>query len=727
VTITNDSTTTDATGVQFTETLSGMTLVNQPGNDINVSPIAFNDIYNAVGNTLLEVGNATSQTGPQASVAGSVINNDVEFFGDTFTIAAVDATSTGGGTVLMVLTGADRGSFAYTPAVGFTGADTFTYTITDAGLDGVAGNADDLSSVGTVTINVANVVWYVDNTAAAGGTGTSSSPFDSLADVTGATGPDLAGQIIYFATGSGDYTGGITLLNNQVLHGAGTALVVGGFTLAAAGADPVIANAGGDGVTLAGGNTLTGFTVGNTSGFDIANTTTATVGTLTISNVDLTGTGGLFRADSGGTLNVTFDTATTTSASGHGIHLAGALTGSFTATAGAISGVAGTDVLINGGTETVSIGSSITSNAGGSIDIGSHGTGNVTLSGAINITGGTGISVHNNTSGTIAFTNASKAVGTGTGNAVDLDTNTGATVNFTGGGLDIDTTSGVGFEATGGGTVSVSGSGNSITTTTGTALNLSGVTVGAGGVTFATVSTNGAANGILLDTVGQAAGSTGIDNLGGSIVNASTRGVDINSTQADVAIAATISTTAAGRSVEVTNSGRNVAGGSQIVFSASIDDNGLGINLDNNDQNAQGAVITFSGGLDIDTTTNTGFNAVNGGTVVATGTNTIDTTTGTALNVRDTTIGASNLSFQRISSNGGSNAGIVLINTGSTGGLVVSGTGTAGSGGTIANKSGANIWSFSGGVPTLNGTTVGVGIYLNNTSSTSLIKLYAAQ
>ena len=53
VTITNNSTAptpVDATGVQFTETLHGMTIVDQLGDDINVSPIAFDDAYNAAGN-----------------------------------------------------------------------------------------------------------------------------------------------------------------------------------------------------------------------------------------------------------------------------------------------------------------------------------------------------------------------------------------------------------------------------------------------------------------------------------------------------------------------------------------------------------------------------------------------------------------------------------------------------------------------------------------------------
>src|SRR4051812_41147885 len=57
-TITNNSTVpspTAATGVAFAEDLDGMTLVDQggdlnPANDINVSPLAFDDSYNAIGN-----------------------------------------------------------------------------------------------------------------------------------------------------------------------------------------------------------------------------------------------------------------------------------------------------------------------------------------------------------------------------------------------------------------------------------------------------------------------------------------------------------------------------------------------------------------------------------------------------------------------------------------------------------------------------------------------------
>ena len=59
--------------------------------------------------------------------------------------------------------------------------------------------------------------------------------------------------------------------------------------------------------------------------------------------------------------------------------------------------------------------------------------------------------------------------------------------------------------------------------------------------------------------------------------------------------------------------------------------------------------------------------------------NTITTTTGTALNVANTTIGASGLTFRSISANGAAN-GIILNNTGALAGLTVTGTGAANSG-----------------------------------------------
>ena len=127
----------------------------------------------------------------------------------------------------------------------------------------------------------------------------------------------------------------------------------------------------------------------------------------------------------------------------------------------------------------------------------------------------------------------------------------------------------------------------------------------------------------------------------------------IQSTTADVSIAASISTTATGRSVEVTDSGRNVAGGSQIVFSGAIDENGLGIWLANNDQNTNGATVTFSGGLDIDTGGSDCFVALSGGTVNVTGSgNTIDTTNGRLVVMADVSVGSSGVTFASMQSTG---------------------------------------------------------------------------
>lgn len=117
-----------------------------------------------------------------------------------------------------------------------------------------------------------------------------------------------------------------------------------------------------------------------------------------------------------------------------------------------------------------------------------------------------------------------------------------------------------------------------------------------------------------------------------------------------------------------------------------------------------GTTISFSGGLTLSTSTAPAFTATGGGTVTVTGTNTLASTTGTALNVANTTIGATGLTFRSISANGAAN-GIVLLDTGSSGSLVVTGGGSAAQGG-----------DFSGG--TIQGTT-GHGISLTNTTGPS--------
>jgi hypothetical protein len=132
---------------------------------------------------------------------------------------------------------------------------------------------------------------------------------------------------------------------------------------------------------------------------------------------------------------------------------------------------------------------------------------------------------------------------------------------------------------------------------------------------------------------------------------------------------------------------------------------GMGISDDGNNV----GTVAMSN-IVVNTASGNGLNFTHGGTVTVTGTNTITTGTGTALDVANTTIGSGNLTFQSISSSGGSADGIILDTTGSLGGLHVTGTGTtAGSGGTIASKTGSD-----------GSTSQGTGIYLNNTNGVQL-------
>lgn len=94
-------------------------------NDVNRAPVAVDD---------------TASTPADTAVTVDVLANDSDADGDTLTISAFDATSTGGGTVSCAAT------CNYTPATGFTGDDSFTYTIDD----GFGGSA-----TATVTVSVA--------------------------------------------------------------------------------------------------------------------------------------------------------------------------------------------------------------------------------------------------------------------------------------------------------------------------------------------------------------------------------------------------------------------------------------------------------------------------------------------------------------------------------------------------------------------------------------------
>ena len=209
-----------------------MTLVDQPGDDINVSPIAFNDSYNAVGNTTLTVSAANGVLGAAVAGVHETASADMEFFTQTFgtganntkVVAGTFATTAGGSVTI-----AADGGFTYTPPTGFEGtgatADTFTYTLRDAGLDGTFGNTDDLTGSGTVTIDVGPVIWYIDASAPGGGNGTKDSPFNSIAAFNavndGVGSHPAAGDIVFLRSGTYSEADGINLLEQSAAHRRG--------------------------------------------------------------------------------------------------------------------------------------------------------------------------------------------------------------------------------------------------------------------------------------------------------------------------------------------------------------------------------------------------------------------------------------------------------------------------------------------------------------------------
>lgn len=496
-----------ATGVVFTDTIDAHTTLSGTA---HISPIAFDDSYDALGNVGLTV------------PAGSgLLANDVDPDANsgTLTIASFDATSANGRAVSV---NTADGSFTYLPAAGYEGADTFTYTLSD-------GDPLTPDGQGTVTITVNEVIWFVDNTAAGGGDGRLGTPYNSLAAfVSGAA--DESGDIIFLYSGSGNYSGGLTLLNNQFLIGQGATAsiaVATGITVpphsnalpGTGGTAPTITYGSGDGVILAASNTLHGFNVGAASGFGVSGNN---VGVLTVSEVSVNNSsGGGVSLNGSGTMNVVFD-ALSASGGTNGISLTN-VGGTFTANGGSVSGSSGTAVNINGGNATITYAGSVSKTSAGSlVAVSALSGGSATLSGNLTCnTSCTGVSVLNNTGGAITFSGGSKVLNTGGNTAVNLTNNSGTTINFTNGGLDIDTASGTGFSAIGGGTINVTGTGNTIDTGASTGFNINDTIISTSGVTFQSISVNGGGSstsaGIILDDTGTGTFTvTGVGTTAGS-------------------------------------------------------------------------------------------------------------------------------------------------------------------------------------------------------------------
>ena len=367
-------------------------------------------------------------------------------------------------------------------------------------------------------------------------------------------------------------------------------------------------------------------------------TLNTSAGAITAVNLD-TNTGGTVNFTVGG-LDIDTSTATAFSVIGGG-------TITVSGIGNAINTTTGTAFLNTGGDNinaVIAVNAALTTTTGRLVDIQNRtntGPANVVLSGNLSTNGGTGILVANNTGATIAFGGATKTLNTATNTAVTLTNNAGAIVDFIGGGLDIDTTTGTGFSAvyTGSGSVNVTGTGNSINSTGAQAINVTSSTAGqavTANITFDSVTSGGGLSNIELTRVN---GTVTLN--GGALSGATSQAVDIDTGTASITYAGTLNST---RGIFVANKT-----GGTVTFSGATKTLNTGINTAVSLTINTGATINFSGGgLDIDTTSGTGFLATGGGTVNVTGTgNTIFANgAGTALNIANTNIGASDVTFQ---------------------------------------------------------------------------------
>ncbi|MDP1584286.1 MAG: cadherin domain-containing protein [Bradyrhizobium sp.] len=639
----------------------------------------------------------------------------------------------------------------YRSTDGYLGQDDLVVVTNDLGL---TGNPGPLSDSDTVHIGVVPQVWFIDNTNSGpgNGAGTSADPFHSIAAFNASAGPGVNDYIV-LRTGTGTYSGdGLNLQDGQQLYGAGETLqfqnpvTLETITIPNAGARPTInvTTNGDQGIDIAANNTIKGVnitTAANTTGLDDGNNS---VGALTVERVAISGAGQAVDIDQGGALTVTLESVSS-SGGAQGIQLAGGLTGNFNVSGNLnITNSATTGIDINGNT-----GSYTFSGASKVVSTGTHTAVSLNNAGTVSFTGGgldidtttaTGFSA---TGGTINITGAGNSVTSTTGQvlgwsgvsvgasgvtfgslgATGTVANTAISLNnvdgnsFSGGNVTIAGTSGGasdGIRIEGGSSTNFSFGTTVIDNAGNDGIELSGAN---GTVTFSSVDIDGvAASGLNIagntNAITVSAGSIGSTN------DPAGNAVDIAGGDGNISVAASVTKNSAGGDVvEIT--GRT---GGTVTFSGAISASGGagGIDIDANtggtinftgqttlDTGAgngvdltgnTGATINFNAGgngLDITTSTGTGFNATGGGTVNVQGTgNSINSSSATALNVVNTTIGASNLTFQSISSGNNTAAadpvsGIILNNTGSSGGLTVTGTGTTdGSGGTIQNTTG---------------------------------------
>jgi len=724
---------TDATNVTLTDTIDPNTSFT--GTAVG-SPVAFDESYNVIGNVFIHPNAA------QGLLANDINTNTGN---NTLLTASGGTTSTQGGNVTIN----SDGSFTYDPPVGYTGPDSFNYTVTSA-------NGSD---TGTVSLTVAGMVFFVnDDDATAGGDGRLSNPFNCLvgAGCFSTSTADEAGDNIFLFDGA--YTGGLTLLANQKFIGQGASATLqslAGIATVESYSEPLPTTDGNandvtitttapatSAITLSTGNTLRGFTVGNTTAADIAGAGfgTLTVGNSTTPDVILNGIGQALNL-ANGTFAATsaFSSVATTGATGAGVLLS-QVAGTVGFGSTSVSGHTLQGVRVDSSTADINFGNTSVTGGTNGIDLSSNSSGTRTF-GTLSISGGTGNGfLHTSGGGNTTITGAA-TIGTSTGNGIEiLNAPTGTTINFSGGaavtktaatvlvsispvnaGVNITTTAGQspavtfeslgiastlsgGLAATGGpATITVTNGSKAISTTSNAAtaapaIITNSVTLNAN---FSSTTCNNSLNS------GQCVGLTntnGTSNLGGGTLTGGSGSVFlVNGGGANVTYAGGITQASTGAAVAVSN-GHN---GTLTFNTGTINaTNGTGLQFDNADgtYNFNGTTTLNGGDAGVDILNGSG------GTFSFNSNTSINNPTGTAFNVNNSSPG---VTYSGNITKSGTSAGRLVDITGQTGGTItfqtgtLSSTSTTGTGIQLSNADGTVNFN---GTTTLNGGDAGVDV-----------------
>ncbi|MEO8379359.1 MAG: Ig-like domain-containing protein [Acidobacteriota bacterium] len=507
-------------------------------NGTNDPPSAGNDTWETEGNTELRVDVGAGVTPNVADTTPSgkgVADNDADTVeGDPFTVTGIvgcgDVVSpyvcaVTGGTVTMN----SNGSFSFQPAAGATSA-SFQYEVTDQPAAGAPASA-----IGSVTITIHDMIWYV-NGAAAPGNGTSAAPFSTFAALNGLGDIDGFGDYIFVHTSA--LAGSIALEGGQRLWGQGIGLIIprnlngNGFptTLVAPGIKPTVTQAVGDVVTVSGvsGVEIAGLSLAAPAGSAIDVTSAAlgaAAGATIYSNTITAGNEGIeINANAALGTSAVIDNTSIVSA-GNGVDLQasdGNVTFAFTN--GSVLSTGGSGIVANGASADILFVSGL-SNV--TIDGNTAGDGIVLTAPRFDANPGT-VAIDTVNGGTISVGSSGNPVGSrgvvitsGTGSLAFGALNAYASTN------GVSITSGVGG-------MTVTSTSGTIAANAGVGLSVTGATIGAANLTFTSISAAGAANGILLNNTGATGGlkvvGTGSANSGGTIQNTTSHGVSLTNT-----------------------------------------------------------------------------------------------------------------------------------------------------------------------------------------------------